>query len=162
MEETSRLGYEILKNSTIQFLGTVSVLVLMCQFTLVSWLQGRLKIDHEHETDWGYLIILVLVIGVCWPFMMGKYDFETGRIGAWLASQGSQWEVSAIRNHRKWMLGFYDGGASAAIWLLYAHALYRTWSLGLKATALTFGVWFAIGMAMFLYAPLVHERVPRP
>jgi hypothetical protein len=109
--------------------------------------------------EWGNLIVFVLVVGVAWPFMMGKYDFETGRVGAYLAQQGSAWEISPIRHYRKWMLPLYDIGASLPVWFLFGHAVYRTWQLGMTATTVGFSLLYLIGVALFICAPLAHRAL---
>jgi hypothetical protein len=128
------------------FAGTLVILSLMIITTLAARLPGRED-----------LILFVLVLGITWPFMMGRYDFLIHRIGVYLGQSGSAWEISQVRNYRRFFLSFYDAGSALPIIVLFGNAVYQSWRLGYQKTANGSVVLFLVGVGLLIYAPMVHN-----
>ena len=146
MSDSARLGSEINMYNWQIFLGTMFILCLMIATTLYSSTPGRED-----------LIRFVLVLGITWPFLMGRYDFLIHRIGVYFVSINDPWEISDVRMFRRFFLFFYDAGSALPILFLFGHAVYRTWLLGYKMTAVGATTLFLLGVGLLIYAPMIHN-----
>ena len=146
MDELNSLRAEINMYNWQIFAGTLVILSLMIITVIAARQPGRED-----------LILFALVLGITWPFMMGRYDFLIHRIGIYLGQTGSAWENAQVRNYRRYFLSFYDAGSALPILILFGYAVCRSWRLGYQKTASGAVALFCVGVGLLIYAPMIHN-----